>query len=374
MICVLYLPKSRINRRLALKSIYITSVDAYSGKTAMSLVVGRILKERGLKVGYMKPISFQPWRIGDKITDEDAAFVKDILGLDTQAWELSPIVVDKDYLIEALQSSNQAEMLKTILDKADEVSADKDVMVYEGGGSLREGYVFGLPAELVAENLGSKVLAIVRYKDRRHLLDDVLAAKSRLQDDLGGVIINRVPADAQEFVTKNALPFLKKSEIKVFGVLPETRALGALTLQEIYEVLDAELLTESYNPEETVEALMVGAMTSRAALSRFRKSANKAVITGGDRSDIQLAALETSTSCLILTGNLHPSPLVIKQAEDLNVAIFLVPTPTLETVEKLESLIGKVRIGQQAKLEKFESLVDQFVDMDALLAEFGLAG
>ena len=339
----------------------------------MSLVVGRILKERGKKIGYMKPLSFQPWRIGDKITDEDVAFVKDILGLDAQPWDLSPIVVDADYLTEALQSSNQEEMLKSILDKADEISADKDVMIFEGGGSLREGYVFGLPAELVSDNLGSKVLAIVRYNDRRHLLDDVLAAKSRLQDNLGGVIINRAPANAQDFISKNAIPFLNKMEIKVFGVLPETRALGALTLQEIYEVLEAELLTESYNPEATVEALMVGAMTSRAALSRFRKQANKAVITGGDRSDIQLAALETSTSCLILTGNLHPSPLVIKQAEDLGVAIFLVHTPTLETVEMLEGLIGKVRIGQQAKLEKFENLVQQFVDVDALLAEFGLA-
>jgi BioD-like phosphotransacetylase family protein len=356
-----------------LKSIYITSVDAFSGKTAMSLVLGRILKEKGMKIGYMKPLSFQPWRIGDKITDEDAAFVRDILNLDTQPWDLSPIVVNAEFLIESLQSPDQETLMKSILDKADEVSAGKDVMIFEGGGSLREGYVFGLPAELVAENLGSKVLALVRYKDRRHLLDDVLAAKSRIQDELGGVIINRVPVTAQEFITKDAIPFLKKQGINVFGILPETRSLGALTLQEIYEVLDAELLTESYNPEETVEALMVGAMTSRAALSRFRKQAHKAVITGGDRSDMQLAALETSTSCLILTGNLHPSPLVIKQAEDLGVAIFLVPTPTLETVEKLESLIGKVRIGQKAKLEKFESLVQQFVDLDALLAEFDLS-
>jgi len=355
-----------------LKSIYITSVDAYSGKTAISLVIGRILKEKGKKIGYMKPLSFQPWRIGDKITDEDAAFVRDILNLDTQPWELSPIVVNAEYLSEALQSPNQEAMMKTILDKADEVSKGKDTMIFEGGGSLREGYVFGLPAELVADNLNSKVLAIIRDKDRRHLLDDVLAAKSRLQDNLGGVVINRVPATAQEFVSIDAIPFLKKQGIKVFGVIPETRALGALTNQEIYEVLDAELLTESYNPEEAVEALMVGAMTSAAALSRFRKQANKAVITGGDRSDIQLAALETSTSCLILTGNLHPSPLVIKQAEDLGVAIFLVPTPTLETVEKLDGLLGKVRIGQQSKLDKFESLVQQYIDVDALLAEFNL--
>jgi len=74
-------------------------------------------------------------------------------------------------------------------------------------------------------------------------------------------------------------------------------------------------------------------MTAEAALSRFRKQINKAVITGGDRTDIQLAALETSTTCLILTGNLHPSPLIVKQAEEFGVAILLVPLNTIETVE-----------------------------------------
>ncbi len=37
---------------------------------------------------------------------------------------------------------------------------------------------------------------------------------------------------------------------------------------------------------------------------------NMAVITGGDRTDLQLAALETSTTCLILTGSISPDPLI----------------------------------------------------------------
>ena len=355
-----------------MKSIYITSVDPYSGKTALCLVLGRILQERERKIGYMKPLSFQPWRFGDKLADEDAAFVRDVLGLSAQPWDLSPIVMTADFLHERLHATNQADLMQIVLDKAKEASEGRDVMIYEGGGSLREGYVVGLPSITVAKELGSKILALVRYKDRRHLPDDVLTAQSRIGDNLGGVIINRVPADAQEFLTRDALPFLKNQGIKVFGVLPETKALGALTLQEMYDVLDAELLTESYNPDASIEALMVGAMTAEAALSRFRKQGNKAVITGGDRSDIQLAALETSTSCLILTGNLHPSPLVIKQAEDLGVAIFLVPTPTMETVEKVEGLLGKTRIGQKSKLDKFEKLVNQYVDIDDLLKTFGL--
>lgn len=323
-------------------------------------------------VGYLKPLSFQPWRIGDKIADEDAAFVREVLELSTNPWDLSPVILTTEFLTERLQVTDQTDLLELVKEKAAAAAEGKDVMIYEGGGSLREGYVVDLPTTKVAKELNSKVLAIVRYKDRRHLLDDALVSKSRLGDLLLGVIINRVPTDANEFITKDAIPYLNLKGIPVYGTIPDTKTLEALTLQETFDTLEATLLTESYNPEALIEALMVGAMTAEAALSRFRKQANKAVITGGDRSDIQLAALETSTACLILTGNLHPSPLVIKQAEDLGVAIFLVPTSTMETVEKLERIFGKTRMGQHAKLEKFEKLVNQYVDIKKLFDDFEL--
>jgi len=113
-------------------------------------------------------------------------------------------------------------------------------------------------------------------------------------------------------------------------------------------------------------------MTADTALSRFRQQTNKAVITGGDRTDIQLAALETSTTCLVLTGNLQPSPLIVKQAEEFGVAILLVNQNTMETIEKIEGVFGKTRLGQTAKLQKFEELVTNAVDIERLYHVIGL--
>ena len=132
--------------------------------------------------------------------------------------------------------------------------------------------------------------------------------------------------------------------------------LSALTVGELIRLLDAEVLTKYQRAEALVENLTVGAMTAEAALSRFRRSSNKAVITGGDRTDIQLAALETSTTCLILTGNLRPSPLVIKQAEEFGISVLLVRTNTMETIEQIEKFFGKTRLGQTAKLKQFQTL------------------
>ena len=187
-----------------------------------------------------------------------------------------------------------------------------------------------------------------------------------------GILINRVPDDAIDFVTKIAVPFLEKKEVKVFGILPEVKGLSALTVGELIKLLDAEVLTKYQRAEALVENLTVGAMTAEAALSRFRRSSNKAVITGGDRTDIQLAALETSTTCLILTGNLRPSPLVIKQAEEFGTAVLLVRTNTMETIEQIEKFFGKTRLGQTTKLKQFQTLLDTYLDKERFYHTLGL--
>jgi BioD-like phosphotransacetylase family protein len=152
----------------------------------------------------------------------------------------------------------------------------------------------------------------------------------------------------------------------VLGSLPSVPHLSALSIGELVDLLDAEILTRQVDPDALVERFTVGAMTADAALSRFRRYQHKAVITGGDRTDIQLAALETSTSVLILTGNLQPSPLIIQQAETLKVPILLVKDNTMETVDSIERTHGKTRLGQPEKINTFLQLMTENVDIQAI--------
>jgi hypothetical protein len=118
--------------------------------------------------------------------------------------------------------------------------------------------------------------------------------------------------------------------------------------------------------------MLVGAMGVESALSYFRRKPNKAVITGGDRADIQLAALETSTRCLILTGHLYPSPTVLNRAEELCVPVLLTKLDTLGTIEIIESYFGKSRFQQPQKIERFSALLDQNFDYASLYDALGL--
>ncbi len=355
-----------------MKSLYITSIERYSGKTATCLALGKIFLAEGYKIGYLKPLSLQPWRLAGSIVDEDATFVKEVFGLIEEPQELSPVVITPEFLKSYLKGDIKQNLMQIVESAFNKISKDRDILLLEGGASLREGYTVGLATPFVAQSLSSHVLVVVKYRSNIRLLDDTLSAKVRLGNLLIGAILNHVPAEAIEFVTNFAVPFLEDKGIPIFGILPEVPRLSAMTVGELIDILEAKVLTEKVNKDALVETLTVGAMTAETALRRFREQANKAVITGGDRTDIQLAALETSTTCLILTGNLHPSPLIIKQAEEFGVPILLVPSNTMETIEAIERVFGKTRLGQPIKLQQFQELLDNNLDKDRLYHSLGL--
>lgn len=353
-----------------MKALYVTSIENFSGKTAACLAIGKRLQTEGHKVGYLKPVSNQPTQLAGRVADEDATFVRSVLVLEQEAWELSPVVITPQLLTECL-GSEKPDLEDRVRAACEEATKGKDVLLLEGGGSLREGYAIGLSTLGVAEMLDAQALVVVKYQGRMRLLDDALTARFRLGERLLGVILNRVPEQELEFTTQQAIPFLERQGIAVLGMLPERPQLAAISVGELIETLDATVLTGEDKKDKLVETLMVGAMGGQEALSRFRVHQNKAVITGGDRADIQLAALETSTVCIILTGNLRPSAAVVERAHEQGVAILVVQPNTMETVEAIERIYGKTRLGQAEKLAHFEALMAEHVDYKRL---FGLLG
>jgi BioD-like phosphotransacetylase family protein len=350
-----------------MKSLYITSLERYSGKTAVCLALGKHFQNAGYKIGYLKPLSIQPRLTGGKIVDEDAAFVKDMLNLDLPLADLSPIVVTHDLLKARLTGSGGGDLMPKVEEALRAAAAGKNLMLIEGGGSLREGYAVDLPTPQVIRALKSRVLSVVKYRDEIRLMDDVLTAATRLEEFMCGAIINRVPPHEIEFVKNFAKPYIEKQGIRIFGILPEEKSLAALMVDDLIDALHPEVLTDCDTSDIKVENLTVGAMTAEVALGRLRVKHNAALITGGDRSDIQIVALEVPVSCMILTGGLEPRPLIIRQANAQGVPILLMRTNTLETVEAIDNIFGKTRIGQLAKLEQFQQLLSRHVDMEAMI-------
>lgn len=353
-------------------SLYITSIEAFSGKTALCLGIGQRLLRDGFSVGYMKPVSTAAHRVHGRAVDEDAASVREALGLADDLDTITPLALTPDIVEDILTGKSQFDCEQALLEAHAKVSEKRDVVILEGGGSLREGYIVDLPTPRVSALLKAPELVIVKYGSNLQVVDDALTAQKRLGDSMLGVVINVVPRLHMEFVQEVVTKALEQRGVRTYAVLPQERLLLSISVKELVEMLRGEVLCGADRLQELVEYLMVGAMSVDSALTYFRRKPNKAVITGGDRPDIQLAALETSTKCLILTGNIQPSPIILGRAEEVGVPVVLVKYDTLSTVEIIERFFGKTRFHQEKKMHRFERMLDERFDFDELYRVLGL--
>ncbi|HEY3374004.1 MAG TPA: phosphotransacetylase family protein [Candidatus Aquicultor sp.] len=350
--------------------LYIVSTEPYSGKTGICLSLGLELKQRGYKVGYMKPIGTVPGRIDSRTVDLDAYHVLQRLDTGDHIEDVSPISLTRQFIHAHLRGEQQDSM-HVIQAAFDRISKDKDVVLLENGADVNEGRFIGASAYQIAHTLHSKTLLVAKFRSEL-VIDDILEAKDLLGEDFLGVVFNQVPR-SERAVMEMMVPYLTRHGINVYGALPQDRTLMAVTVGEIAQHLNGTVLTATNMTDELVENIMVGAMGQEKALRFFQRTSNKAVITGGDRSDVQLAALETPTKALILTGSLQPSPIVMARAEELGVPMVLVDLDTLQAVEKTDELVGRVRIHQKEKVDRFHTLVRNGINLERLFADAGIA-
>ena len=95
-----------------------------------------------------------------------------------------------------------------------------------------------------------------------------------------GAVINCVPPTIIERVKGVVVPVLNKNGVNVPGVIPESISLRAPSVKEITEKLACTILAGEDRVDKLVENFLVGAMTPERALTYFRGSKNKGVITG----------------------------------------------------------------------------------------------
>jgi BioD-like phosphotransacetylase family protein len=351
-------------------TLYVASTETFVGKSATCVALLDRARRDGFAAGYLKPVSVSVTRTDTTVLDADAAFVQAHFALPDPLDTLAPVLLTPS-VVEAVLAGQSPDFVRRLTTAYARVARDRDLVLLEGANHWAEGSLVGLSTDQVSDMLQAPVLLIARYRPPI-TLDAILAVQRYLGDRLLGVIINSIDAPQLEFVRGRMVPFLEQRGIAVFATLPHDPQLAGVTVTDLYEHLGGQLLGNPAWGGQLVEHLLIGAMGANAALSHFRRRTHKAVITGGDRVDLQLAALETSTAVLVLTGNIQPVAAVLDRAEEREVAIIVVPDDTLTAVERAEGIFGQVRFKQAAKIARFTALLDAACDFDRLYQAIGL--
>ena len=119
---------------------------------------------------------------------------------------------------------------------------------------------------------------------------------------------------------------------------------------------------------------MLGALALDPGPDYFGRKANKAVVLRSERSDMQMAAIETSSRCLVLAGDTPPNPLVLDRAERKNIPVILARDDVSTLVDSIEDALLNTRFNQQNKMAKLTEIMEQHLDFQTVSKGLGLAG
>ncbi len=350
--------------------LFIGSTNGNSGKTLLSIVLGRLLQQQGYGIGYIRVLGKSLVFRDNRLYDMDAEIVRKALGLEDHVERMSPILLTQD-LVASVLEGKAYHGLTRFKESYREVSAGKDVMLINGAPDLYEGLMMGISSLMVIKALDAPTVLLDPYRDEV-CVDCILSAKESLGKRLAGVILGMVSPDGMEHTRNSVAPYLEKQGIKVFGIVPRMPILESVTVKQISEAIDGEVLSGQDRLDALVENIVVGAMDVESALRYFIKKKNKAVITGANRADIITAALETSTKCLVLTGDILPNEIVLGRARTMDVPVVHVKDDTLSTITKLESIMGKIRVVREDQIKKAHDIAGQYIDMKALFRAAGI--
>ncbi len=349
-------------------ALLVTATEESAGKTAVGLALGLLARERGLSVGYMKPKGTRLESAVGKTLDRDPLLAREVLDLADDVETMEPVVYSPTFVGGALRGREDPDALRARVREAyDEIAADRDLVVVEGGANLATGAVVGLTDADVADLLDARVVAVAPYRDRGDV-DPVLDAAERFGDRFAGVVFNAVADGDIDAVTEDVVPFLEGRGVPVFGVVPDDPALSGVSVATLADELGAEVVTDAPT-DALVRRFLVGAMSGEGALSYFRRTSDAAVVTGGDRADLQTVALEApGVACLVLTGGFRVPDAVVGTAEQRGVPVLSVRTDTVTTLERGEALLRGGRTRDADTVRRMADLLSGHADVDAILA------
>ena len=354
-------------------ALLIGSCEPFSGKSAVLLGLARQWLQRGVSVRIGKPLadSCEAGANAAALIDDDVRFVGQILGLSEEQMVPSVHLHAADLSRERLLAGNlQPGSGFAQLEQQLQSGAD-GVTLLEAAGSLSDGLLYGLSLVQVARALQAPVVLVHAWHSCASV-EPLLAARDQLGDLLCGVVLNGLPPDDLPGVRADVVPALERLGLPVLGVMPRSPLLRSVTVDELVRRLDAQVLCCHERLDLLVETLSIGAMNVNSAMEFFRRRRNMAVVTGADRTDIQLAALEASTQCLILTGAGDPLPQIISRAEELEVPLLKVEHDTLTTVKVVERTFGQVRLHESVKATYAFRLVEEHCNFEPLLSRLRL--
>ena len=357
------------------KRLFIAATQQNDGKTTVSLgIFGALQKTQG-RIGFIKPVGQRFVEIEGHKIDEDTVLIDQTYGIAAPLEAISPIAVEPEFTRRFIEQANTEFLVRRIQHSFDRAAWEKDFVIIEGTGHAGVGSVFDLSNARVAKLLGSKAILVTGGGIGRPI-DEVALNRALFKQEgveLLGVILNKVLPEKFDYVSDFARRGFERLGIELLGVIPDDPLLGHPTLGQVCKAVKGDFINGKASFRRLVRGVLIGDMATGNLLPLFKPAT--LVITPGDRDDVILAAVSlvgqhTRGLCgLVLSSDLRPHDSVMKLLQESDLPAIVSPLDSYTIAQRILSMTVKTLPGDNEKIQRIQSLVEQHVNVDAIIAK-----
>jgi dethiobiotin synthetase len=229
-------------RSMNTKGIFITGTDTDVGKTIVAAVLARLLLNKGINVGVMKPVTTGCTQHGESLVSGDAELLAWSAGVELTS-EVAPYLFREPIAPAAAAELEHTKIeFSRILAAFHKLSEEHDFIIVEGAGGLMVPLAGGLLVADLAKLLALPLLVVARpdLGTVNHTLLTCFAAKG-LGCSVKGTIINNYPLNPG--LAESTAPHLIDS-LSGVPLLARLPSIPGIDEREIVEQLAALLSNE----------------------------------------------------------------------------------------------------------------------------------
>jgi len=358
------------------KNIYVAATNQHIGKTTSTLGLVAAFMNRGLNVGYCKPVGQRYLDFQNLKVDKDTILFADLIRFPIRPEIHSPVILGPGATTQFIDDPSEFHYEEKILYAQSILQQEHELVIYEGTGHPGVGSIVDLSNADVAKLVNAGVIMVVdggigKTIDRLNMSISLFREKKL---PIIGVIVNKVEEDKIEKIRHYLGKALKKMGLPLLGLLPYDKTLGYPIMKSVMEAINGEIMYNSNMLNNKVEDILAGSLMDVEQL-RSEKGLLLVVSTGRVNEAInklqrisKIAGItESPLTGIVATGEGTIDRKSIDYIEKNHIPLISTTLDTYGSVIKISRIEVKINLNTPWKVQRAIELISNNVDLDAIL-------
>ncbi len=359
------------------KNIYVAASNQHVGKTTSTLGLVSCMMQKGVNVGYCKPVGQKFLDLHNLFVDKDTLLFADLIDFDISPEIHSPVVLPSSTVRQLIDEPQSMGFEQKIINAKNHLNSVHDLTIFEGTGHPGVGSVAGLSNAQVAKMLDASVVMILEGGigstiDMFHMCSAVF----REQDiPIIGLIINKIRPDKIDKIARYLKTHMGRLNIPVLGLVPYDECLAYPLMSTVADSLKGTVeLNEDYLDTNRVENILAGSLVDLKELNTMQNHLIVASIRTIGRAIkrvenfCQTQGLDQSPlSGIIVTGEGKLDKSSYQYINDHKIPLIRTNFDTFGVVIKISKIEVKINRHTPWKISRAIELINESVDLDQIL-------